>query len=314
MLFNLSTDNRTSIAMKIIISGASGLIGSALTDALRGEEHSVLHLVRADRPRSAGEIRWDPASAQVDIPALEGADAVVHLSGASISETRWTQKRKDILRSSRIDSTRVLVNSLAQLRQKPRVFICASAVGYYGSRADEILTEASEPGRDFLSGLARDWETEAKRAAQAGIRTVILRSGVILSNRGGALPQMIRPFKLGVGGRLGSGRQWLSWIALEDVVGIVRSAITNPDLHGPMNIVAPEPVRNADFAQIVGHILHRPSLFPAPEFVLRLALGEMADGLLLASQRAIPEQVLKANYVFQFRNLDLALKALLRSR
>ena len=297
--------------MKIIISGASGLVGCALTSVLRAENHSVFHLVRPGRALAPGEIRWDPHSARIDSPELEAADALVHLSGANISERRWTPQRKQMLRSSRIDSTRVLVDSLAQLRQKPRAFVSASAVGYYGNRGEEILSEASEPGRDFLSLLARDWEAEASRAAQSGIRTVILRFGVILAEQGGALPQMIRPFRFGVGGRLGQGRQWLSWIALEDVVGIVRWAIADSRFHGPVNVVSPAPVRNADFARVLGRVLHRPALFPAPEFMLRLAWGEMADALLLASQRAVPEQLLAANYRFQFPDLEATLKKIL---
>lgn len=274
------------------------------------------HLVR--RARSEGslaphEIRWDPPSAQVDVPALEAADAVVHLSGASISDGRWTEARKQALRSSRIDSTRVLVDSLMRLRQPPKVFVCASAIGYYGNRGDEMLTESSEPGWDFLSLLVRDWEAEANRAAQAGIRTAILRFGVILSAEGGALPQMIRPFKLGVGGRIGSGRQWMSWIALEDVIRIIQRAIADATLHGPVNVVAPEPIRNADFAQIVGRVLHRPALVRAPKFALRLVLGEMADALVLGSQRVLPEQLLQANFEFRYKDLESALRALLRT-
>jgi uncharacterized protein len=299
--------------VKIIVSGASGLVGSALTDACRAEGHSVSHLVRPGRPLAAHEIRWDPLSAQVDVPWLEGADAVVHLSGANISDERWTPARKQVLRSSRVDSTRVLVDSLAQLRRPPQVFVSASAVGYYGNRGDELLTESREHGRDFLSVLARDWEAEANRAQQIGIRTVILRFGVILSRHGGALPQMIRPFKLGVGGRLGSGQQWLSWVALEDVIRIVRLAIGDSVLRGPVNTVAPGPVRNADFARILGRVLHRPSIFPAPAFALRLALGEMADALLLSSQRAIPEKLLRANYAFKFSDLEETLRTILRS-
>jgi uncharacterized protein (TIGR01777 family) len=297
--------------MKIIISGASGLVGCALTSVLRAENHSVFHLVRPGRALAPDEIRWDPHAAYVDVPELEAADAVIHLNGANISERRWTPQRKQILRSSRIDSTRVLVDSLAQLRQKPRAFVSASAVGYYGNRGDEILTEASEAGRDFLALLARDWEAEASRAAQSGIRTVILRFGVILSGQGGALPQMIRPFRFGVGGRLGQGRQWLSWIALEDVAGIVRLAIADSRFHGPVNVVSPAPVLNADFARVLGRVLHRPAIFPAPEFMLRLAWGEMAEALLLASQRAAPEQLLAANYPFQFPDLEATLKKIL---
>lgn len=272
------------------------------------------HLVRPGKSLASHEIRWDPPLAQVDVPALEGADAIVHLSGASIADGRWTEARKQILRSSRIDSTRVLVDSLLRLRERPKAFVCASAVGYYGNRGDHILTEASEPGRDFLSLLARDWEAEANRAAQAGIRTAVMRFGVILSREGGALPQMMRPFQFGVGGRIGSGRQWLSWIALEDVIRVIQLAIANPALKGPVNVVAPEPVRNAEFARVLGRVLHRLAIVPAPRFALRLALGEMADALLLSSQRVLPEQLLKAGYAFQYEDLESALRAVLRAR
>ena len=299
--------------MKVIISGASGLLGSALTDAFRAQGDDVWRLVRPGRPLAAQEIRWDPPSVQVDVAGLEGANAVVHLSGANISQRRWTPARKQHLRSSRVDSTRVLVDSLAKLRQPPQVFVCASAVGYYGNRGDEMLTESSEAGSDFLALLARDWEAEARRAQHGGIRTVMLRFGVILSSKGGALPQMIRPFKFGVGGPLGSGYQWLSWIALEDVVAIVRRANSDSALRGPVNVVTPNPVRNADFARIVGRVLHRPAILAAPPFALRLALGEMADALLLSSQRAIPQKLLDSKYIFQFSDLETALRAMLQN-
>ena len=299
--------------MKIVISGASGLVGSALSNSLRADGCDIALLVRHNHALASHEIRWDPLSAQVDVSALEGAGAVIHLSGANISGGRWTEPRKQILRSSRIDTTRVLVDTLARLRQPPQVFVCASAVGYYGNRGDEILTESSEPGRDFLALLARDWEAEASRAQHAGIRTVMLRSGVILSRQGGALPQMIRPFRLGLGGRIGSGKQWLSWIALEDMIGVVRFALGNPALQGPINTVAPSPVRNEDFAHIAGRVLHRPAVVPVPKFALRLALGEMADALLFSSQRAIPETLRQANYSFQFPELEAALRVILRS-
>lgn len=244
---------------------------------------------------------------------MEGAYAVVHLSGASISRRRWTPARKQLLRASRVDSTRVLVDSLAKLRQPPQVFVCASAVGYYGNRGDEMLTESSEAGSDFLALLARDWEAEARRAQHGGIRTVMLRFGVILSSKRGALPQMIRPFRFGAGGPLGSGRQWLSWIALEDAVAIVRRVIGDSALRGPVNAVTPNPVRNADFARIVGRVLHRPAILPAPRFALRLALGEMADALLLSSQRAIPQKLLDSKYIFQFSDLETALRTMLQN-
>lgn len=302
--------------MKIIISGASGLIGMALTNLLRAEGDTVKHLVRT-RGRGApqpdvGDIHWDPTSAQVDVPAMEGADVVVHLSGASVADGRWTQARKQVLRSSRLDTTRILVDSLARLKQKPGVFICASAVGYYGNRGDEILTESSVSGTDFLALLARDWEAEAIRAQTSGdIRTVILRFGVILSAQGGALERMAAPFKWGVGGPLGSGRQWSSWIALDDVMGIIRFAIAKADMSGPVNAVSPNPVRNADFAKVLGSVLHRPAIMPAPAFALRLALGEMADALLLASQRAQPQKLVGAGYQFRWPDLERTLQTLL---
>jgi uncharacterized protein (TIGR01777 family) len=301
-------------AMKIVISGASGLVGSALSKAFRAEGHDVFHLVRPGHPLSVNEIRWDPPSALVDVGAIEASDAVIHLSGANIAAGRWTPARKQALRSSRIDSTRVLVDALARLRQKPRLFVAASAVGYYGNRGDEILTETSQPGQDFLSLLARDWEAQTNGATRGGIRTVILRFGVILSPDRGALPQLIRPFRLGVGGRLGCGRQWMSWIALEDVRGIVQFAIANQKLSGPVNAVAPEPVRNAELARIAGRLLHRPAIFPVPACVLHLALGELADKLLLASQRAIPQQLLERNYPFRFSNIQTALQSMLHAK
>jgi len=302
--------------MKIIISGASGLVGMALTRILRAEGDAVSHLVRSARkgasPADDGDIHWDPTSAQVDVPALEGADAVVHLSGAGVAAGRWTQARKQVLRSSRLDTTRVLVDSLARLNRKPSVFICASAVGYYGNRSDEILTESSASGTDFLALLARDWEAEAIRAqTNGGIRTVILRFGLILSAEGGALLRIIAPFKFGVGGPLGNGRQWLSWIALEDALGVIRCAIANAKMGGPVNVVSPNPVRNTEFARTVGKILHRPAILHAPAFALRLALGEMADALLLASQRTQPNKLLTAGYPFRYPDLEEALRAAL---
>jgi hypothetical protein len=271
----------------------------------------VWYLVRPGRPAKPNEIRWDPLSAQVDVAALEGFDAVIHLSGASVAAQRWTKQRKEVLRSSRIDSTRVLVDSLARLKQPPKVFVAASAVGYYGSRGDEVLVESSSPGRDFLALLARDWEAEANRGAQAGIRTVILRFGVIFARRGGAIQQMVRPFRFGAGGRLGNGRQWLAWVALDDVVRVIQLAIADSRMSGAFNTVAPEPVRNADLAKILGRVLHRPAILPAPKFALRLALGEMADALLLTSQRAIPEKLLELGYKFQFADLETTLRAML---
>ena len=279
---------------------------------LREKGHKVGRLVRPGGKLGAGDIPWDPMSASVDTAPMEGTDAFVHLSGSNIGDGRWTPARKAILRSSRVDSTRVLVDALVRLRQKPRVFVCASATGYYGDRGDEILTESSECGTDFLALLSRDWEAEAMRAEHGGIRTVRLRYGVILSDEGGALPRMVTPFRLGIGGRFGSGRQWMSWITLDDAIEITCVAIENEALAGPVNVVAPNPVRNAEFTRILAEALHRPAIFPAPAFALRLALGEMADPLLLSSQRVRPERLLAMNYAFRFPDLAATLGALLR--
>jgi len=296
--------------MRILISGASGLVGGALASVLRAEGHTVTRLVRPGSVASPGDVSWDPMAATVDVSAMDGTDAVVHLGGANIAARRWTPKRKALLRSSRIDTTRVLVDALANLRRKPSVFVCASATGYYGNRGDQILTESSGPGTDFLALLARDWEAEAARAELSAIRTVILRFGIILSGKGGALPKMLMPFRFGLGGRLGTGNQWMSWIALEDSIDIIRSAIANARLRGPLNVVAPNPVRNAEFTRIVAAVLHRPAVFPVPAFALRIAVGEMTDALL-ASQRALPERLIEADYHFRFDNLETALRAAL---
>jgi uncharacterized protein len=297
--------------MRILISGGTGLVGTALSEALQTEGHEVGQLVRPGGTARTGDVRWDPASGSVDVAAMEGADAVICLSGANIAGGRWTPERKKVLRSSRVDATRVLVDSLGRLARKPRVFIGASAIGYYGDRGDEILTESSTAGNDFLALLARDWEAEAMRAELSHIRTVIVRFGVALSTKGGALAKMLTPFKLGAGGRLGSGKQWMSWIALEDVVGILSAAIADDAIKGPVNVVAPNPVRNAEFTRVLASVLHRPAIFPAPAFLLRAALGEMADALLLSSQRVRPERIIAAGYGYRMPDLESALRNIL---
>ena len=296
--------------MKIIISGATGLVGAALVRTLRNEGHNVARLVRGGNA-TAGDIPWNPGAAKVDLAALEGADAFVNLNGASIGGGRWTPERKDLLRSSRVNTTRFLVDTFSRLTQKPRAFLSASAIGFYGSRGDEVLTEASTSGTDFLSELSREWEQEAQRAESLGIRTAILRFGIILSSRGSALPRMLTPFKMGVGGRLGNAKQWMSWIALDDVVGIIHWAIANSQVKGPVNVVAPNPVQNSELTRVLAKVLHRPAIFPAPTFALRLMLGEMAEALLLGSQRVRPEKLLNSNYKFRFEHLEPALCAAL---
>ncbi|MGD0426693.1 MAG: TIGR01777 family oxidoreductase [Candidatus Acidiferrales bacterium] len=297
--------------MRVLISGASGLMGAALTGSLRADGHAVCHLVRPGGKAATGDVQWNPLSALVDVPAMEGFDAVVNLNGASIGGGRWTSKRKTILRSSRVDSTRVLVDALSHLRQPPRVLVCASATGYYGNRGDEALKETSGCGNDFLAILCRAWEGEATRAASAGMRTVIARFGIVLSLDGGALPRMLTPFKFGAGGRLGSGKQWMSWIALEDAVRVLRAAIDDARWNGAVNVVSPEPVRNSEFTRVLASVLHRPAIFPAPAFVLRLALGEMADALLLSSQRVQPVCLQQYGFAFRYENLEAALHAAL---
>lgn len=293
--------------MAILVFGGSGLVGTALCVALR---HDGVHAVPLRAPR-AGDAAWEPAATAAQLEALEGADAIVNLSGASIGDGRWTPERKRVLRDSRIDSTRLLVDAMARLRQKPKVFVCASAVGYYGSRGDEELTESSAAGTDFLGGVTHEWEAQAQQAEGSGIRTVMTRFGVILSANGGALPRMLTPFKMGAGGRLGDGKQWMAWVEIQDVVGAIRWIIANPEARGPVNVVSPNPVQNSEFTRVLARVLHRPAIFPAPAFALRMMLGEMADALLLSSQRAKPEKLVAGGFRFRFETLKPALREVL---
>jgi uncharacterized protein (TIGR01777 family) len=300
--------------VKVAVSGSSGLVGSALTAALGANGHTVARLVRTGSAADSNSIRWDPLAGTLDTQALEGADAIVHLAGASIAGGRWTAARKQLLRSSRVEATQHLLEGISRLRQRPAVFVAASAIGFYGDRGDERLSESSAPGDDFLSQLARDWEASALRAESLGIRTVLLRFGVILSTRGGALPRMLTPFRLGVGGRLGSGKQWMSWLALDEATAIILYALTKESLRGPVNAVAPNPATNAEFTRALARALHRPALFPAPAFALRLLLGEMADALLLSSQRVFPERFIALDYAFRAPRLDEAIAGVLASK
>jgi uncharacterized protein (TIGR01777 family) len=240
-----------------------------------------------------------------------GAEAVVNLAGASIADGRWTPERKQLLRSSRVDTTRALVQALSKMAARPRVLVSASAIGYYGDRGDEVLNEQSAPGHDFLSELAKDWEAEAVKAEALGVRVVCARFGVVLARQGGALPKIVRPFQFGVGGKLGSGEQWMGWLALDDAVAILRFALENGTVRGPLNAVSPQPVRNADFTKCLAKVLHRPALFPAPAFALRLALGEMGPALLLSSQRVVPAYLDKLGYKYSHPELESTLRAAL---
>jgi uncharacterized protein (TIGR01777 family) len=295
--------------MTIAISGSSGLIGSALVHALSTEGHVIKHLVRR-ASRGESEIAWNPTRGELDAGALEGVDAVINLAGEKLDQ-RWTDDVKREIRDSRVEGTRLLARKIASLSSKPRVMVSGSAIGIYGDRDDELLDELSAPGRGFLADVCKEWETATQPAEEAGVRVVHSRTGIVLANQGGALQRMIMPFRFGVGGRLGSGRQWMSWIALADVVGAIRFALTNDSMRGPMNVVAPNPVTNARMTEALSHELHRPALFPVPRVALKVLLGEMADEAVLASQRAWPAALQRAGYSFALPTLEQALAALL---
>lgn len=294
--------------MNVLVTGSSGLIGSALRPALVAAGHRVTRLVRV-RPRGKDEFRWDPDAGLLDPAALADCHAVVHLAGASISAGRWTRSRKAAIRHSRVDATRLLAAAMARALPAPRVMVCASGVGFYGDRGDEVLDEASGPGDGFLAALARDWEGAAAPAAAAGVRLVHLRHGIVLSGSGGALPRMMLPFRLGVGGPMGSGRQWMGWVGLVDVVGAFLHALASPALEGPANLVGPNPVTQREFAETLGRVMGRPSWMPAPAWALRLALGEMGNELILASQRAVPRRLMESGFTHRHATLEAGLRA-----
>jgi uncharacterized protein len=297
--------------MKVLIAGASGLVGSALMPALFAARHQPVRLVRDSSQAQVGNVRWNPARGELDASAVADCDAIVNLSGESIAAGRWTAAQKERIRDSRLSATRTIAQALAAAPPKLRTLVNASAIGYYGNRGDEVLDETSAPGDDFLAGVCREWESETEPAAQAGVRVVLARFGVILSSRGGALKKMLLPFRLGAGGKIGSGKQWMSWIALDDVVAALVHALRTPSLAGPVNVVAPNPVTNLEFTKTLGHILHRPTIMPMPAFAARLALGEMADSLLLASQDVRPAVLSTSGFTFKYVTLADALRHVL---
>lgn len=301
----------TRTAMRVIVSGSSGLVGSALVPFLTTGGHQVERLVRSRPKPDEPSILWDPNAGQLDAASLEDRDAVVHLAGENIASGRWTADKKARIRDSRVKGTRLLCETLAKLARPPRVLVNASAVGFYGSRGDEVLTEDSSPGTGFLADVCKEWEQATAAAQQKGIRVVLLRFGVVFSPSGGALKPMLLPFRMGVGGRIGDGRQFISWIALDDVIGVIHHGLTAESLQGPVNAVSPNPVTNLELTKTLGRVLSRPTIVPMPAFAARLAFGEMADELLLSSQRAQPARLQQGGYSFRFPDLDGALRHML---
>ncbi|MEM7311773.1 MAG: TIGR01777 family oxidoreductase [Planctomycetota bacterium] len=294
--------------MKVVIAGSTGLVGTALVAKLQEAGHDVIRLVR--RPaKGPGEIQWDPANSKLDAGALDGVDGVVHLGGDNIAEGRWTDAKKKRIRESRVMSTTLLAETLASMENKPKFFVCASAIGYYGRRGDEVLTESSAPGTGFLPEVCQAWEASTKAASDAGVRVVNVRIGVVLARNGGALAKMLTPFKLGLGGVVGSGRQYWSAVPLTELVNIIKFCCDNEGISGPVNAVTPNAENNKVFTKTLGRVLGRPTIFPLPGFVAKILLGEMADDLLLGSTRVEPAKLKESGYEFIYSDLESALRA-----
>ncbi len=289
--------------LNVAMTGASGLVGTELSALLKSAGHCVVPMTRKPSVNSQNTITWDPKQGVVNPHQLESVDAIVHLAGENIAAGRWTAASKERIRKSRVEGTRALVQSLAGLQNCPKTLVCASAIGYYGDRGDEVLTESSAPGSGFLADVCSAWESEALAAANMDVRVVCLRIGVVLSPKGGALAKMLLPFKLGAGGVIGSGKQYWSWIGLNDLVRVIAFCVENENIRGPVNAVSPQAVNNYDFTKTVGAVLHRPTIFPMPGFVAKMVLGEMADALLLSSAHVVPERL--QAHGFQFAQPDL---------
>lgn len=305
--------------MHVAITGARGMIGGALAASLRDDGHTVTGVTRSQPGRD--EIQWSPDEGRIDVDGLRGADAVVHLAGENIGfaswhprdiiAARWTADTKRELRTSRIDGTTLIARTLAGMDDGPRTLVSASAVGYYGDRGDEVLTEASAPGDLFMSELCRDWERSADPAREAGLRVVHPRIGIVQTPRDGALQRSLPVFRMGLGGPFGSGRQWWSWVMLTDVIGVLRHALDNDDVAGPLNVTAPEPVTNGQWTKVLGRVLGRPAVLPVPRFGPRLVFGGMADELIYTSARVLPEVTLASGYTFRYTDLEAGLRSVL---
>lgn len=304
--------NSTLADQRIVVTGSTGLVGTRLVAELTRAGAQVVRAVRRPVSDPHGELFWDPDAGKIDAARLEGVDAVVHLAGENIAGGRWTPAFKQRIRDSRTKSTRLLSEALAGLNDKPRTFVCASAIGYYGDRGAEVLTEQSPPADDFLAEVCREWEAACQPARDAGIRVANIRIGVILSPEGGALKKMLTPFKLGAGGRIGGGEQYMSWVALDDVTAAIQFILATPAVEGPANLTAPNPETNLDFTKTLGRVLSRPTIFPMPAFAARLIFGEAADALLLSSTRALPQTLAAAGYQFRYPELEPALRHLLQ--
>ena len=292
--------------MKIAIAGASGLIGSAFINSVEADGAEVTRLVRSS-PK-AGEIEWHPNQDANEPGKLQGFDAIVSLAGENVAEGRWTEEKKKKIHDSRVHGTHLISEAIAKLEPKPRVFLCASATGIYGDRPDETLTEQSDSGGAFLAGVCREWEKATEPASQAGVRVVNLRFGPVLAAHGGMMEKMLTPFKMGLGGKIGSGKQYISWVSIDDVVGAMKFALKEETIRGPLNVVSPNPVTNEEFTKALGEALSRPTMMAVPAFAARLAFGEMADEMLLASQRVMPKKLKDAGFQFEYPNLEDALR------
>lgn len=297
--------------MKVLIAGASGLVGTALISTLNAEGVEVVRMVRS-APRF-GEIEWHPNQDSIDPAHLDGFEAVINLAGENLAAGRWTEDQKKKIHDSRVHGTHLLSEAIAKVTNQPRVFLCASATGFYGDRDDDLLDEQSDSGGGFLAGVCREWEKATEPASKAGVRVVTLRFGPILAKEGGMLAKLLTPFKMGMGGKVGSGRQYISWIALEDAIKAIELALSNDSIRGPLNVVSPNPVTNEIFTRTLGHVLSRPTVMAMPAFAARLAFGEMADEMLLVSQRVEPKKLLNMGFEFRYPELEGALRHYLGS-